>query len=94
MYKKHAQHESSTSCWAFFVEVEMISRFYTNKLVFGNKPQDIEGYDEAISSNELYIPHHKLEIDYTRKELKEMGRYNIVPLEELIWLPISKHHRK
>lgn len=84
----------STLMLGFFVEVEMISRFYTNKLVFGNKPQYIEGYAEAISSNELYIPHHRLEKDYTMKELQEMGRYDIVPPEELIWLPISKHHRK
>ena len=78
-----------------------IGQLHTNKktrikptLVFGNKPQDIEGYNEAISSTELYIPHHRLEKDYTMKELQEMGRYDIVPPEELIWLPISKHHRK
>lgn len=63
-------------------------------LVFGNKPQDIEGYTEAINSDKLYIPHHRLEKDYTMKELQEMGRYDLVPPEELIWLPISKHHRE
>ena len=62
-------------------------------LVFGNKPQDIEGYTEAINSDEMYVPHHRLEKDYTMAELQEMGRYDIVPPEELIWLPISKHHR-
>ena len=62
------------------------------KLVFGNKPQDIEGYTEAINSDELYVPHHRLEKVYTSKELMEMGRYDNVPAEELIWLPISKHH--
>lgn len=61
-------------------------------LVFGNKPQDIEGYAEAINSDELYIPHHRLEKDYTMKELQEMGRYDIVPPEELIWLPQSFHN--
>ena len=42
----------------------------------------------------MYVPHHRLEKDYTMKELQEMGRYDIVPPEELIWLPISKHHRE
>ena len=61
-------------------------------LVFGNKPQDIEGYTESINSDEIYVPHHRLEKDYTMKELKEMGRYDIVPPEELIWLPQSYHN--
>ena len=61
-------------------------------LVFGNKPQDIEGYTEAINSNEMYVPHHRLEKDYTMKELQEIGRYDIVPPEELIWLPQSYHN--
>ena len=61
-------------------------------LVFGNKPQDIEGYTEAINSDEMYVPHHRLEKDYTMKELQEMGRYDIVPPEELIWLPQSFHN--
>lgn len=61
-------------------------------LVFGNKPQDIEGYTEAINSDEMYVPHHRLEKDYTMKELQEMGRYDIVPPEELIWLPQSYHN--
>lgn len=81
----------------------MISDYYTIGLgryhetkskngVFGNKPQDIEGYQEAISSDELYIPHHKMEIFFTHKELEEMGRYDPCPANELIWLPISEHH--
>ena len=61
-------------------------------LVFGNKPQDIEGYAEAINSEEMYVPHHRLENEYTMKELQEMGRYDIVPPEELIWLPQSFHN--
>ena len=61
-------------------------------LVFGNKPQDIEGYTEAINSDEMYVPHHRLENEYTMKELQEMGRYDIVPPEELIWLPQSYHN--
>lgn len=81
----------------------MISDYYTIGLgvkhktkskngVFGNRPQDIEGYQEAISSDELYIPHHKMEIFFTHKELEEMGRYDPCPANELIWLPISEHH--
>lgn len=81
----------------------MISDYYTTGLgryhetkskngVFGNKPQDIEGYQEAISSDELYIPHHKMEIFFTKKELEEMGGYDPCPANELIWLPISEHH--
>ena len=62
------------------------------KLVFGNKPQDIEGYTEAINSEELYVVHHRLEKDYTKKELEKMGRYYIVPAEELIWMKSSIHN--
>lgn len=61
-------------------------------LVFGNKPEDIEGYEEAINSDEMYVPHHKLEKDYTMKELQQMNRYDIVPANELIWLPQSVHN--
>lgn len=68
--------------------------FITGKIktVFGNKITDIEGWQEALNSNEMYVPHHKLEKDYTKKELKEMNRYDIVPPEELIWLPRSIHN--
>lgn len=85
----------------------MISEQYTNGflanngksrikpiLVFGNNPEDITGYDEAISSNELYVPHHILEKDYTMKELQQMNRYDVVPASELVWLPQSFHNRK
>jgi hypothetical protein len=61
-------------------------------LVFGNKVTDIEGWQEALSSEEMYVPHHRLENEYTMKELQEMGRYDIVPPEELIWLPQSFHN--
>lgn len=40
----------------------------------------------------MYVPHHRLESDYTMKELQEMGKYDIVPPEELIWLPQSYHN--
>ena len=77
----------------------MISEHYTkgynNKksiLVFGNKPEDITGYADAISSDELYVPHHILEKDYTMKELQQMNRYDNVPASELVWLPQSFHN--
>lgn len=61
-------------------------------LVFGNKITDIEGWEEALDSKELYVPHHVLEWKYTTKELKQMNRYyNVVP-NELIWMPRSVHN--
>ena len=76
-----------------FLNTDKKSRFKPN-LVFGNKPEDIEGYEEAINSDEMYVPHHKLEKDYTMNELQQMNRYDIVPSNELIWLPQSYHNRK
>ena len=80
----------------YTIGLKQITKYGTYRrkpiLVFGNKPQDIEGYTEAINSDEMYVPHHKLEKDYTMAELKEMGRYDIVPPEELIWLPQSFHN--
>lgn len=61
-------------------------------LVFGNQPEDIEGYEEAINSDEMYVPHHILEKDFTMNELQQMNRYDIVPADELIWLPQSFHN--
>jgi len=70
----------------------MISNEYTNKLVFGNKPEDIECYDEAIMSKELYVPHHVLEYKYTVDELKALNRYDIVPASDLIWMTRRAHN--
>ena len=70
----------------------MIAKVYLKRKVFGNKPQDIEGYDEAISSEEMYVPHHVLEWKYTTEELKAMNRYKKVKAEELIWMPKSVHN--
>ena len=61
-------------------------------LVFGNKITDIEGWEEALESKELYVPHHVLEWKYTIKELKEMNRYDNVDSNELIWMPRSVHN--
>lgn len=72
----------------------MINKDYlTGKLktVFGNKITDIEGWQDALSSSELYVPHHVLEWKYTSDELKQMNRYYEVPADELIWMPQSVH---
>ena len=71
----------------------MLAKLYTvrHKKVFGNKPEDIEGYDDAINSDELYIPHHVLEWKYTLQELIDMNRYWRVDASELIWMPQSVH---
>lgn len=61
-------------------------------LVYGCKLEDIEGYDDAINSKELYVVHHVLEFKYTVKELQDMNRYWNVPVEELIFVPISLHN--
>lgn len=61
------------------------------KTVFGNKITDIEGWQDALSSSELYVPHHVLEWKYTMEELIQMNRYYDVPADELIWMPQSVH---
>lgn len=70
----------------------MIAERYTNELVFGNKPEDIEGYEDAISSSEMYMPHHVLEWKYTKDELVSMNRYDKVSADELIWMLQSVHN--
>lgn len=62
------------------------------KTVFGNKITDIEGWEEALDSKEMYVPHHVLEWLYTKDELKDMNRYDIVSPDELIWMPRSIHN--
>lgn len=71
----------------------MIAKHYIYKHcdVFGNKPEDIEGYEDAINSRELYVPHHVLEYKYTMQELVDMNRYWRVDASELIWMPQSVH---
>lgn len=70
----------------------MIAKMYLKRKVCGNKPQDIEGYEEAMESEEMYVPHHVLEWKYTIDELKAMGHYDKVSPEELIWMPKSVHN--
>ena len=72
----------------------MIGKHYSERhnKVFGNRPEDIEGYEEAINSNEMYVPHHVLEWKYSKEELKLMGRYDKVSPDELIWMPENVHN--
>ena len=70
----------------------MIAGKYTNGPVFGNKPEDIECYEDAITSDEMYVPHHVLEYKYTIDELVSLNRYDIVSADELIWMPQSVHN--
>lgn len=72
----------------------MINKHYSerNEKVFGNRPEDIDGYEEAINSPEMYVPHHVLEWKYSMKELQDMGRYDKVSPDELIWMPQSVHN--
>lgn len=57
----------------------------------------IEGYDEAISSNECYACHHRLEFTldnefaHTRDELIRLGMYYKRPYFELIFMKDSEH---
>lgn len=68
--------------------------FITGKIktVFGNKITDIEGWQEALTSTEMYVPHHVLEWKYTKEELKAMNRYDKVNPDELIWMLESVHN--
>lgn len=70
----------------------MISVKYITNKCFGNNPEEIEGFEEAISSEEMYVPHHVLEWKYSSEELKDMNRYDKVKSDELIWLPRSIHN--
>lgn len=74
----------------------MIASRYTNRKVFGNNPWEIEiaddsTFEEMVASPEMYIPHHVLEWKYTMKELQDMGRYDKVSPDELIWVRRSVH---
>ena len=71
----------------------MIPEKYITNKCFGNNPEEIEGYEEAINdTEELYIPHHVLEWKFSSSELKAMDRYWEVSKEELIWIPRSVHN--
>ena len=56
----------------------------------------IENYDKAISdTTQVWDCHHRLEIELnvSRQQLKDMGRYFNVPANELIFLTHSDHRR-
>ena len=61
-------------------------------LVFGNKPCDIENWEEALYSEEMYVPHHWLECWYSTEELIKMNMYWEVPAWQLIWIKENKHN--
>ena len=72
----------------------MIGKKYLieNRDAFGNKPWDIEGFEEAIKDEtELWVVHHVLEWVYSSEELKNLNRYDIVPASDLIWVRYSVH---
>lgn len=63
--------------------------------------QEIENYQEALRSSELYHLHHRKEIETLEdgtvvlrpmRELKELGLYYHRPPEELIFLKHSEHN--
>ena len=76
-------------------------KFYTYKplKVFGNEPWEIEisepdmTFEEMLNDEEMFVAHHLLELFYSQDELKEMGRYEIVPPNELIWMREGTHHK-
>lgn len=62
--------------------------------------QEIENYEEAVQSPELYDLHHRKEIDTledgtvvlrSKKKLKELNLYMHRPPEDLIFLKHSEH---
>lgn len=66
-----------------------------------DKISEIENYEQALSSDEIFDCHHRLEthtsdgerrlINLTKKELIALGMYYNRPASELILLPHSKH---
>ena len=52
---------------------------------------NIENYQEALESPELYDLHHKLGLIYSKNELLENGLYYNRPAAELIFLSHTEH---
>ena len=52
---------------------------------------EVENYDDAVKSKEMYVLHHCAEFRYTVKELKALDKYFNRPPEELIFIPDSLH---
>ena len=70
---------------------------HSPRKVFGNEPWEIEisepdmTFEEMLADPELFIPHHLLEILYSKEELEQMNRYDTVKPDELIWMRDSTH---
>lgn len=72
----------------------MISRGTSVNRYCSDPIENIDRYQEAISSKELYVIHHKKEDDgYSKKELIEMGLYYYRPSSELVFMEMSEHRR-
>ena len=66
-----------------------------------NNVENIEGYKKALTGEEIYDCHHRLEthtsdgerrtVDLTREELKALGMYYNRPAEELIFMTHAEH---
>lgn len=52
----------------------------------------IENYDDALSSSEMYVIHHRLEQVFTKEELKRANWYYNRKPQELIFLKRSEHN--
>lgn len=56
--------------------------------------EKIEGFKDALESEEKYVIHHRLEDSgISRRELIKLGLYYKRPAEELVWMTDSEHKR-
>lgn len=55
--------------------------------------KDIEGYNEAVTSEKRYCCHHKLGLNVSYKDLIEKGLYYNRPASELLFIEIGEHTR-
>ena len=61
--------------------------------VYCKNYQDIENFEKAKTDEfKGWVLHHRLENQFTAKELNDMGKYFDVPAEELIFLPTKEHN--
>lgn len=80
----------------------MISRAHFTKRYCKEPLSNVENYEVAINSPDMYELHHRdeikilpsgIEVRRSTKELKENGRYWQCPANELIFLPIVEHRK-
>lgn len=78
----------------------MISKSPETKEFCREPLSNVENYDVAVSSPDMYELHHRdeikilpsgIEVRRSRKEMKENGRYYQCPANELIFLPQTEH---